>query len=186
MQKLLLLNKHHLDITLNRLCQELIENHDDFNDSLLVGMQPRGTLFAQRMGNYLEKILNISIPVGYLDVTFYRDDFRRRESPLLPSKTNMPFLVEDKKVILIDDVLYTGRTVRSALSAIVEFGRPKKMELLVLIDRLYSRDLPIQPNYVGKAVDTISSQRVLVEWTEQGAAEDNIWLINETENTIKA
>ncbi len=179
MDKILLFDEKSLDITINRLCQQLIENHNDFHDSVLVGMQPRGVFFAERVKKKLDEIIGKSIPLGYLDITFHRDDFRRREQPLLPNTTKMPFLVEKKKVILIDDVLFTGRTIRAALSVINEFGRPAKIELLVLVDRKYSRDLPIQPNYVGRSVNTIQSQRVQVEWKEQGAAKDNIWLINE-------
>jgi pyrimidine operon attenuation protein/uracil phosphoribosyltransferase len=179
MNKILLFDEKSLDITINRLCQQLIENHNDFHDSVLVGMQPRGVFFAERVKKKLDEIIGKAIPLGYLDITFHRDDFRRREQPLIPNTTKMPFLVEKKKVILIDDVLFTGRTIRAALSVINEFGRPAKIELLVLIDRKYSRDLPIQPNYVGRSVNTIQSQRVQVEWKEQGAAKDNIWLINE-------
>jgi pyrimidine operon attenuation protein/uracil phosphoribosyltransferase len=179
MEKVLLFDEKSLDITINRLCQQLIENHNDFQDTVLVGMQPRGIFFAERIKTKLDEITKKHIPLGYLDITFHRDDFRRREQPLIPNTTKMPFLVEKKKVILIDDVLFTGRTIRAALSVINEFGRPTQIELLVLVDRKYSRDLPIQPNYVGRTVNTIQSQRVQVEWKEQGSAEDNIWLINE-------
>jgi pyrimidine operon attenuation protein/uracil phosphoribosyltransferase len=179
MEKLLLLSGKLLDITISRLCQELIENHDDFKQTVLVGMQPRGKFFADKIQQRLQSIANIHVPIGYLDVTFYRDDFRRRESPLKANATYMPFVIEDKKVVLIDDVLYTGRTIRSALSALAEFGRPSNIELLILIDRLYSRDLPIQPDYVGRSVNTIQSQRVQVEWAAQGATEDTIYLCSQ-------
>jgi len=178
MEKILLFNGQLLEITINRLCQQLIENHDNFADSVLIGMQPRGRFFADRIKRKLDEITQIKIPIGYLDTTFYRDDFRRREQ-LKPSENRIPFLVEKKNVILIDDVLFTGRTVRAALSALNEFGRAKQIELLVLVDRKYSRDLPIQPDYVGRTVNTIQSQRVQVEWKEQGSTEDNIWLITE-------
>ena len=111
-------------------------------------------------------------------MTFYRDDFRRRDEPIKANTTSIPFVIEDMNVILIDDVLYTGRSVRAALDAMIAFGRPQKVELLVLINRRYSRDLPIAPDYVGKNVNTVQSQHVLVEWKEQGAENDNIWLIN--------
>jgi len=179
MEKLLLLSGKLLDITISRLCQELIENHEDFRHTVLVGMQPRGKFFADKIQQKLQTIANIRVPIGYLDVTFYRDDFRRRDSPLKANATYMPFVIEDKKVVLIDDVLYTGRTIRSALSALAEFGRPANIELLILIDRLYSRDLPIQPDYVGRSVNTIQSQRVQVEWAAQGATEDTIYLCSQ-------
>jgi pyrimidine operon attenuation protein/uracil phosphoribosyltransferase len=178
MQKRLLFNSHLLDITIDRLCQQLIENHDTFEGSVILGMQPRGVFLADRIGQKLKNLTGRAVPAGRLDTTFFRDDFRRRESPLTPNTTSVPFIIEEKKVVLIDDVLFTGRTVRAALDAMIAFGRPKKVELLVLIDRKYSRELPIEPFYVGRQVNTILSQRVLVEWKEQGAAEDAIWLIH--------
>jgi len=179
MEKMSLLNGALLDLTMNRLCQQLIENHGDFRGTVLVGMQPRGRFFADRIKQRLDVLLQIQVPIGYLDTTFYRDDFRHRPEPLKASQTLMPFLTEKKKVILIDDVLYTGRTIRAALSALSEYGRPLKVELLVLVDRVYSRDLPVQANYIGRTVNTIQSQRVMVEWTEQGTGQDAIWLVNE-------
>ena len=129
----------------------------------------------------LEEILKKSISLGYLDTTFYRDDFRRRETPKIANATNISFIIENKKVILIDDVLFTGRSIRASLDAMIAFGRPQNVELLVLINRRYSRQLPIEPNYVGKQVNTIESQVVLVEWKEQGKNSDNIWLLNKEE-----
>lgn len=179
MEKILLFNGKLLEITIKRLCQQLIENYENFNDTVLIGLQPRGRFFADRIKKYLDILTGNSIPIGYLDATFYRDDFRRREQLLIPNENKIPFLVEKKNVVLIDDVLFTGRTMRAALSALNEFGRPKQVKLLVLVDRKYSRDLPIQPDYVGRAVNTIQSERIQVEWTEQGTTEDNIWLITE-------
>ncbi len=144
----------------------------------MLGLQPRGVFLAERIKRRIYELAQLQVPLGYLDATFYRDDFRRRETPLKPNMTRVPFIIEDHKVILVDDVLFTGRTVRAALDAMNAFGRPRKVELLVLIDRKYSRDLPIEPNYVGKHVNSILSQRILVEWKEQGAKDDNIWLIN--------
>lgn len=180
MQKRLLFNSKLLQITISRLCQHLIENHGDFSDSVILGMQPRGIYLAERIRKRLEAMLNTKIQLGYLDTTFHRDDFRRRESPKTPNQTKVPFIIEDKKVILIDDVLFTGRSVRAALDAMTMFGRPAKVELLVLIDRMYTRHIPVEANYVGRRVNTMTSQRVLVELEEQGK-KDNIWLINETE-----
>ena len=177
MVKRILLDDRLLHITIWRLCQQLIETHDDFTDSVLVGLQPRGIYLAERIKKRLEELLDHPIDLGYLDTTFHRDDFRRRDQPLTAYETKIPFLLEGKKVVLIDDVLYTGRTVRAAMDAMTTFGRPEKVELLVLVDRLYSRHLPITPDYVGKKVNTLDSQRVLVELREQGG-EDNIYLIN--------
>ena len=177
MEKLRLLDGQLLDLTMQRLCHQLVENHADFANSVLVGIQPRGRYFADRIKARLDHILGANLPIGYLDITFYRDDFRRRQNPLQANQTIMPFDVEGKHIVLIDDVLFTGRTIRAALSALGEYGRPASIQLMVLIDRLYSRDLPIQPDYTGRAVNSILSQRVVVEWTEQGAAQDAIWLV---------
>ena len=177
-QQRLILASPLLEIVVSRLAQELIEKHQDFANTVLLGMQPRGIYFADRIKRELNRTLpDHDVPLGYLDATFYRDDFRRRDSPLRPNTTHVPFVIEDKRVILIDDVLATGRMVRAALDAMTAFGRPRKVELLVLIDRRYNRDLPIKPDYTGKRVNTLESQRVLVEWTEQGAEADRIWLV---------
>ena len=179
MQKKLILDTDLLDITLSRLCQQLIENHNDFAESAILGMQPRGVYLAQLIHAKLEKALRKKIDLGFLDATFHRDDFRRREIPVKANETRVPFIIEGRNVILIDDVLFTGRTVRAALDAMIAFGRPKKVELLVLIDRKYNRDLPIAPDYVGKTVNTLASQRVQVDWQAQGSKKNKIWLINQ-------
>jgi pyrimidine operon attenuation protein / uracil phosphoribosyltransferase len=176
-QKRLILSNPLLEIMISRLCQQLIENHGDFSSSVIMGLQPRGIFLAERITAELEKLINKKIHLGYLDATFYRDDFRRRDSPLKPNATKIPFEIESQRVILIDDVLATGRMVRAALDAMTAFGRPEKVELLVLINRRYNRDLPIEPNYTGLKVNTLATQRVLVEWKEQGSDEDRIWLI---------
>lgn len=182
MQKRLIFDSFQLEVTISRLSQQLIENHGNFEETVILGMQPRGIFLAERIKGKLEKTLEKKISLGYLDTTFYRDDFRRRDSPLKANATKVPFIIEDKKVILIDDVLYTGRTVRAALDAMIAFGRPKKVELLTLVNRKYSRDLPIEADYIGRNVHTTLMQRVLVEWKEQGAENDNIWLININED----
>lgn len=176
-KKRLILNNPLLDITLRRLCQELIENHGNFDHAVLMGLQPRGIFLAERIKVILDKELNKNVLLGQLDATFFRDDFRRRDSVLTPNATRVPFVIEGKNVILIDDVLATGRMVRAALDAMQAFGRPEKVELLCLINRSYNRDLPIQPDYVGQQVNTLDTQKVLVEWTEQGNANDQIWLM---------
>jgi len=178
MQKKLVLDSNQLDITLDRLCQQLIEAHSHFSDSVILGMQPRGIFLAELIHAKLEKLVKKKIPLGYLDTTFHRDDFRRREIPAKASETRVNFVIEGKNVILIDDVLFTGRTVRAALDAMIAFGRPSKVELLVLVDRKYTRDLPISADYVGRYVDTLESQRVLVELEAQGYRQNKIWLVN--------
>jgi pyrimidine operon attenuation protein / uracil phosphoribosyltransferase len=177
MERRQILHDPLLSITLLRLCQQLIENHGNFENSVIIGMQPRGLFLAKRLHKLLETTLNIEIPIGKLDATFFRDDFRRRE-PVVPAETSVPFLLEGKKVILVDDVISTARMVRAAMDAMLQYGRPETVELCVLIDRVYNRDLPIQPNYVGIKVHTLDSQKVKVEWVEQGFETDNIWIIN--------
>ena len=155
-----------------------LEKHLDFSDTILVGIQPRGTFLAERLKDLLEKEYNIQkISLGYLDITFFRDDFRRTNKPLEANKTQIDFIVENKKVVFIDDVLFTGRSIRSALTAIQSFGRPSEIELLVLIDRRFSRHLPIQPDYRGRQVDAINNEKVQVCWKEQDG-EDAVYLIN--------
>ena len=167
MSKREIIDSRELNIALNRLCCKLIENHGDFSNSILIGLQPRGVQVLQRIVQLLENEYKVEgVRTGLLDITFYRDDFRRREGHLQPNKTKIDFLVEDQNVVFIDDVLYTGRSVRAAMDAILSFGRPSKMELLTLIDRRFSRDLPIQPDYKGRQVDSIESQRVEVLWEE--------------------
>lgn len=166
MERQVILNSKHFELTINRLCYQLIEIHNDFSNTVLIGLQPRGINVLERIKCRLEAILNKEVTCGFLDITFYRDDFRRREMPLIPSATNIDFVIENKSVVLVDDVLYTGRTIRSGLDAILAFGRPEKVELLILIDRRFRRDLPIQADYVGQTVDTLVSERVSVEWEE--------------------
>lgn len=164
----IILDSKQLNLSIERICYQLIENHNDFSDTVLVGLQPRGVFVAQRIQKLLEKMVGHSILSGSLDITFNRDDHRRRDNPLIPSKTKMDFLVEGKKVIMIDDVLFTGRTIRAGMDALMAFGRPTVIELVVLVDRRFSRQLPIEPNYIGARIDTIVSERVEVALTEGG------------------
>lgn len=183
MQQSILLSDKKFQITIQRLCRQLIENHHDFEHSVILGIQPRGIYLAKRIKEELQHILKLdNILFGELDITFYRDDFRRKASgPLVPSTTTIDFVIENKKVILIDDVLWTGRTIRAALDAIQAFGRPENVELLVLVDRRFSRHLPIEPNYIGIQVDSINSQKVIVNWLET-EDKDQIILLTEENN----
>ncbi len=179
-QKVLLTSKE-VNIILHRLACQLIEKHLDFSDTIIIGLQPRGSFLAKRIVKILQEEYHIkNIQSGLLDITFFRDDFRRGEKPLEANKTEIDFIVEDKKVIFIDDVLYTGRSIRAALTAIQSFGRPSEIELLVLIDRRFSRHLPIQPDYRGRQVDAINNEKVKVCWTEN-EGEDTVYLV--TTNT---
>ncbi|WP_395803370.1 bifunctional pyr operon transcriptional regulator/uracil phosphoribosyltransferase PyrR [Daejeonella sp.] len=179
MQTLNLLDGPKFQITIQRLCHQLIENHDHFNNSVILGIQPRGVFLAKRIIAELKKIMpEIAIESGNLDITFFRDDFRRKEGLLIPSSTEIDFIIEGKKVILVDDVLWTGRTIRAAMDAIQSFGRPEKVELLTLVDRRFSRHLPIEADYIGIKVDTIDSQKVIVSWKETDH-EDKVILLSE-------
>ncbi|MCX2762367.1 bifunctional pyr operon transcriptional regulator/uracil phosphoribosyltransferase PyrR [Aquimarina muelleri] len=177
MSQKLLLSAKEIDIILHRLACQLIENHTHFKDTVLIGIQPRGAFLANRIKSILiEKYQVQEINLGYLDITFYRDDFRRGEKILEANKTHIDFVVEDKRIVFIDDVLYTGRSIRAALTAMQSFGRPQEIELLTLIDRRFSRHLPIQPNYRGRQVDAINKEKVKVLWTENDN-EDAVYLI---------
>lgn len=179
MEKRIIIDHQLLQIIIERLCRQIIEKHDSFKHSVILGMQPRGVFLAERIHTKLQQLLEKDIPIGYLDATFYRDDFRRKDVQLNANETRVPFAIEGKNVVLVDDVLYTGRTVRAAMDAMIAFGRPERVDLAVLIDRKHSRNLPIQANYVGKGVNCLASEKVLVELTEQeGIMQDNIWLIN--------
>ena len=177
MSQKVLLTAKEVTIILHRLACQLIEKHLDFSDTILVGIQPRGVFLAERLKEILEKEYQTpKIQLGYLDITFFRDDFRRTDKPLEANETKIDFIVENKKIIFIDDVLFTGRSIRSALTAIQSFGRPSEIELLVLIDRRFSRNLPIQPDYRGRQVDAINNEKVKVSWKEN-EGEDGVYLI---------
>ena len=173
----ILLSAQEIHIILHRLACQLLENHLHFKDTVLIGLQPRGTALAQRLAKILKEDYRQEVSLGYLDITFFRDDFRRDGKTLTANKTQIDFLIDSKKVVLIDDVLYTGRSIRAALTALQSFGRPEEIELLTLIDRRFSRHLPIQPNYRGRQVDVIDHEKVKVCWKEQDG-EDTVYLIN--------
>lgn len=169
MKPKVILNSKEISILLERLTCELIENHVDFSNTVLIGIQPRGIVLMEKIVTILkEKYHFKDLKTGVLDITFFRDDFRRREEPLEANKTSINVLIEKKRVVLIDDVLFTGRSIRAALTAIDNYGRPDDVELLVLIDRRFSRNLPIQPKYIGKQVDAFNTEKVHVQWSENG------------------
>ncbi len=178
MAKKNLLNDKEIHIILHRLACQLIENHQDFSNTILIGLQPRGVYLANRLVKILQQDYHIkNIVLGKLDITFYRDDFRRREAPLEASSTEIDFVVDGKNVVFIDDVLFSGRSIRAALTAVQSFGRPANIELLVLIDRRFSRHLPIQPDYKGRQVDVIKDEQVKVQWKEN-EKKDGVYIIN--------
>ena len=173
-----LLDHKHLNITLQRLAHQLVENHLNFKEVAIIGIQPRGVWLSDRIVHLIKDITGQQVPYGKLDITFYRDDVHQAGSDMqVPAQTDISFSVEGKDVILVDDVLHTGRTIRSAMDALIDFGRPRQVELMVLIDRHFSRELPIQPDYVGQTIDTIITQKVKVYWTEKDK-KDEVVLID--------
>ena len=162
MSDTVILNGDQIQLTIERLSREVIESIH-FTNTVIIGVQPRGVLLAEKIHQKIISLTGVQIPFGKIDTTFHRDDFRRGKS-LNAKVTEIDFHIEGKEVLLIDDVLYTGRTIRAAMDALLSFGRPTKIELLVLIDRRFNRELPIQPDFVGSVVDTIESVDVEVHW----------------------
>lgn len=161
-----ILTEQQMSLTVKRLAQQVLENHPGLDNTVLIGLQPRGVQLSNRIVQLLQEQLSPGkVVYGKLDITFYRDDIRKELH--IANKTEIPFSIENKNVVLIDDVLFTGRTIRSALDALLDFGRPAKVQLCVLIDRRFSRELPIQPDYVGRTIDTFVSQKVKVYWQEK-------------------
>lgn len=172
----IILAKERFQLTIDRLCHQLIESYDQFENTCIIGIQPRGIILADRMHRRLQEILDKDdFEYGKLDITFYRDDFRTRSEPLKASVTEINFLIENKKVLLVDDVLYSGRTVQAALTALQHYGRPEKVELVALIDRRFNRHLPIRSDYLGLTVDALEAAYVKVEW-EHLDGEDRVLL----------
>lgn len=170
-----ILSEQQLALTVKRLAHQILENNLSLENTVLIGLQPRGIWLSDRIVQELKKIVDpANIQYGKLDITFYRDDIRK--SLHIANATDIPFNLENRKVVLIDDVLYTGRTIRAALDALLAFGRPSKVTLCVLVDRRFNRELPIQPDYTGKTIDTIISQKVIVNWKERDGSEQVILL----------
>lgn len=166
-----ILGEQQLQLTIKRLAHQIAENHLQMIDTVIIGLQPRGVFFSDRLVNELRGLVAPSkVKYGKLDITFYRDDVRK--SLHVANKTDILFSIENKNVILVDDVLYTGRTIRAAFDALLDFGRPQKVELCVLIDRRFSREFPIQPTYTGRAIDTFVSEKVKVYWKEKDNREE--------------
>jgi pyrimidine operon attenuation protein/uracil phosphoribosyltransferase len=168
-----ILNQQQLEVTIKRLTHQLLENHLGLENTVLIGIQPRGIYFSNRIVEELKtQTGNTAILYGKLDITFYRDDVRKGLHEI--NRTDIPFSIENKQVVLIDDVLWTGRTIRAALDALLDFGRPAGVELCVLIDRRFSRQLPIQADYTGKCIDSFITQKVKVFWQEKDGKDEVI------------
>ena len=178
MKRKKLLDKQTLDVLLNRLSCELIENHFDFRNSILIGLQPRGIFVLNKLVERLQnKYLISNLKFGKLDTTFL-EMILEVEGSSRASFSNINFDIEGKRVVLIDDVLYTGRSIRAALIAIESFGRPIKIELLTLINRRFTRHLPIQPDYTGLNVDTLQNDRVNVDLNKSNV-EDAVYILKD-------
>ncbi len=157
--------KAQFDLIVERLCYQLIEDYNDFENTCIVGIQTGGVQLAERIIEKLTDILRgCIVPLGKLDITFYRDDFRTSKKPLAAQENDMPFIIENLKVILVDDVLYTGRSVQSAMTALNHYGRPHSVKLLVLVDRRFHRQVPVHADYIGVSIDSLDEAYVHVEW----------------------
>ncbi|MFC1485317.1 bifunctional pyr operon transcriptional regulator/uracil phosphoribosyltransferase PyrR [bacterium] len=149
-----------LEKTLNRMVTEVLERNHDLENLVLIGLQTRGVFLAERIRDKIKKLENVTIPVGVLDISLYRDDFAENKTDMCLKKTDFPFSIDEKKIILVDDVLHTGRSVRAAMECIMDFGRPKAIRFAALIDRGH-RELPIQPDFVGKKFITIPDNELI-------------------------
>ncbi|OWZ83195.1 bifunctional pyr operon transcriptional regulator/uracil phosphoribosyltransferase PyrR [Natranaerobius trueperi] len=164
-EKALIMDQDKLKRTLTRISYEIIEQNKGIDDLVIIGIRTRGVPLAKRLANKIEEIGGKEIPTGVLDITLYRDDLTTlSEQPIL-KKTEVPLDIKGKKVILVDDVLFTGRTARSALDAVIDLGRPKHIQLAVIVDRGH-RELPIRADYVGKNIPTSKKELVSVKLTE--------------------
>ncbi|HET9492406.1 MAG TPA: bifunctional pyr operon transcriptional regulator/uracil phosphoribosyltransferase PyrR [Methylomirabilota bacterium] len=176
-EKAQVLDEHGLDRALTRIAHEILERNDGADDLAFVGLRTRGVTLAQRLAGKIARIDGVQLPVGTLDIALYRDDLGLRTAPVVRG-TEVPFPMKDKIVVLVDDVLFTGRTIRAALDAMIDLGRPKMVQLAVLIDRGH-RELPIRPDFVGKNLPTSRRESVAVRLREHDG-EDRV-LIEEPE-----
>lgn len=159
-----IISSERMELTIQRLAQQIIESHPSFQNLCIIGVQESGVYMADRICAILRNLSQHTFEYGKLDITFYRDDFRRREVPLKAAPTDINFGIEDKNVILIDDVLYTGRTVHAAMSALLDIGRPKRIEMMCMVDRRFNRQFPIKADYAGIAIDSLEDAFVKVSW----------------------
>ena len=166
-----ILSGRQFELTIMRLAHQVIENYPTWDDACIMGIQESGVRLAESLAAEIKRISKSKhIPLGKLDITFYRDDYRIRDKPLSPSQTTVPgHTLEHRRIVLVDDVLYTGRTVQAAMSAMQDFGRPAQVELLALVDRRFVRHLPIQADYAGIVVDAINQAYVKVKWAEKAS-----------------
>ena len=160
----MLLDEADLQRTLRRIAHEIVEKHPDLDELALVGIHTRGVYLAERLADLVEQFTGTRVPTGALDISFYRDDVRAHPQPVVRA-TRLDFDLDERSIVLVDDVLFTGRTIRSAIEALFGFGRPQRVQLAVLVDRGH-RELPIRPDYVGKNLPTSRTERVNVQLSE--------------------
>jgi len=171
-----ILHAEEIERTLKRMAHQILEGLGGLHEVCLVGIQSGGAVLAKRLAAIFKEIENMDVPVGFLDIAFYRDDITKRKEPPVVKKTDIPFNIEDKKVVLVDDVLFTGRSIRAAMDALIDIGRPQKISLAVLIDR-GGRELPICPDFVGKTVEVLSHERVNVLLHPEPSSDDKIEIV---------
>jgi len=157
-----LLDREQTDVTLRDLARQILEREPEAGDLLLIGIRRRGVELAERLAAHMEKQSGARIPTGSLDITLYRDDFHQIGPKPVIGSTELPVEITGRRVVIVDDVLHTGRTIRAALNELADFGRPRRVELCVLVDR-GGRELPIQPDYVGRVIPTKYGERIEVE-----------------------
>ncbi len=176
--KRVVMKSKDIDRIMSRFAYEILERFPNRENLAVVGIQTGGAHLARRLVTKLEKLENRTFDFGILDITLYRDDLALEKNQPIVRKTDIPFQVNDKEIILVDDVLYTGRTVRAALDALIDFGRPKRIALAVLVDRGL-REFPIRPDFTGKEIQTISGETIVVKLTEENEPVDQVMLIRE-------
>ncbi len=169
-EKALILDRNGIDRALTRVAHEILEKNKGAGDIVLVGIQRGGVHLSRRLAAKIREIEDVEVPVGSLDITMYRDDLAQRKSQPVPQATDITFDIQDKIMVLVDDVLFTGRTIRAALNSVMDYGRPKRIQLAVLVDRGH-RELPIRADYVGKNLPTSSREKVEVTLSEDGREE---------------
>jgi len=175
-----IIDEKGLKRTVTRLAHEILERNRGIEKLAIVGIRTRGVFLAQRIIKEIERIEGSTLPLGILDITLYRDDFRQKLKQPVVQQSEIPFDIDEKNIVLIDDVLYTGRTTRAALEALMAFGRPERIQLAVLVDRGH-RELPIKPDYVGKNIPTSIGEEIQVKMKEVDG-EDCVLLVESPEN----
>jgi pyrimidine operon attenuation protein/uracil phosphoribosyltransferase len=176
--KRIILEYEQVELILTRICHQLVEDHGYFENTAILALQPKGTPLGKALVKKLDALFGIKATYGELDTTFHRDDFRRSDKLLIPNEVNIDFEIEKKRIILVDDVLYTGRSIRAALDAVNDYGRPASIDLVTLINRKYKREVPIQPDYVGEHIDSRTDDYVKVEWADDQC---QVWIITDND-----